>query len=643
MSIFNPVPPTYFVHLVNDPITNESDYINLISVIRNDSFQLGGPVLNNTKSLKIHTSFPRNITPFYMQDYFYEWRHKPYASQLFYEHWIGFPKLPLQQKVEAKFRTFWCHNADFTIFERYPSIMETWSEEKREQYRDYSNDITIFHDQLREELCGDLSAQHSTSSLNIDNALRWLSEIDELRHTLKIEDFLSRPVRVWVYEKRSLIPESYQYHDEKANCSHNMYANEMYSPEYFIQDYFTRYNYIDNPLLADYYLIPHDLYCFIFFQKLFTNFTNEQFKAHVFHYSQDYFEPMIKKVVFFFPYWNMTDRPGSNHIIAFIGGRNMGILDGRLRNILKNVIQLGLTGLRQDLLPSNSPELYLHRNLSTIYRHGYDIVIPPYTPTQFININASTERWYEGKKRLLYFAGTINHSLSSKSARYLLATLAQNRSTLIRIKKKQFHLITVVNGHVTPSEYVDSISSSIFSLCPEGFSPWSPRIYEAINLGSIPLVLADGIVYPFERFIRWRSFSLKLNVSNVNGIFDFVIGRNTSDFERRITRKKKNAEQYLNAFRWPYTAVKNTQKSHLYLLDKGLHTNVFHYIYQELRCRRIEQFYGASSDVFSTKSRWACQQVCIKYSNTCPCNSHKPIAFDQYSYDNGIYSTQMLP
>ena len=606
-----PVPPTYFIHVANDKKLNESDYVKILSALRNDSYALGGLLLNNEESLKFRTSFPLNITSFTMQHLFHLWHHKPYASRLFYEHFIGFSEHPSQQNTDKyELQTFWCHRADFIFFERYPSIMKTWTEKQREEYREYSNDILLYHEQITEEFCGDISGQHAMISLDIDNVLRWLPAIDALRHHLRVHDTLSRPLRIWMYEKESLIPQSYQHHHEKANCSNNIYGNQMYSPEYFIQEYFNQStnNTNNNPLLADYYLIPHDLYCFIFFDQLFGHFTNERFKTHVSYYSRTYFEPIIDKVRFHFPYWTMTDRPGSNHIIAFVGGRNMGVLDDHLQKILINVIQLGPTGIRQDLLPSNASELYLHRNLSVIYRHGYDIVIPLFTPTQTVQFNIPRHDWYQAKTQLFYFAGMLNHSVSQRSARHLLATFAKNYPNLINIKGKMFYPITVVNGHVPTSEYFGSIISSVFFLCPEGYSPWSPRIYESLNLGSIPIIIADGIVLPFERFIPWRSFSLKLNVSNINYLFDFV---RTSNFEVYVKQKKTDAQQYIDAFQWPH---------------------VFYYIQRELKCRYLEQLFGASSDVLSNESIQARQQVCAtQYSNICSCSDQKSIAFDQYT------------
>ena len=628
---FNPVPPTYFVHVANDNKLCKSTYTKIVSAIQDDSYELGGALLNDTESVKLHVSFPPNATPSYMQEHFYQWLHKPHASQLLYEHLVGFPKLPAQQNSEYKFRTFWCHRGDFTFFERYPSIMQTWTEQQQEEYRDYSNDIQTFHELLTEEFCGDLSGQHAMLSLDITLSLRWISETDSLRSRLKLQDFLSRPLRIWMYKKENLVPEGYQNHHNEANCSHNIYGNKMYSSEHIIQDYFNYSSYVENPLLADYFLIPHDLYCFIYFHQLFVNFTDEQFKAHVSYYSQHYFEPMLQRVRYDFPYWTITDKPGSNHFIAFVGGRNMGVLDDRIQKLLVNVIQLGPTGVRQDLLPSNAPELYLHRNLSTTYRHAYDVVIPPFTPTETVQMNTSVD-WYQQKKRLFYFAGSLDHSLSPKSARRVLDAFFRKHFTSVTIEKKEFYPITIMDGHVTLQEYLSSIMSSIFLLCPEGYSPWSPRIYEAINLGSIPFVLADGIVYPFERFIPWRSFSLKLNVSNMKSMLDFVIGNSTSSFEQRVKRKRRYAQRYTNAFRWLWRNDREKQRPDIFLPEEDLKANVFHYIYRELKCRRLEQFLGASWDVLSSVSIRARRQVCATYTHICPCATQQLIAFDQYNY-----------
>ena len=303
----------------------------------------------------------------------------------------------------------------------------------------------------------------------------------------------------------------------------------------------------------------------------------------------------------------MSDNPGANHIVVFVGGRNMGVLDEHVQDALPHVIQLGPTGVRQDLLRRHAAELYLHRNLSVVYRHGYDMVIPSFVPVE-LRVVKNDNDWYEKKTRLFFFAGALSHSLSSRSARHLLELFAQNRSSMLTIGQKTFSVLKVFNGHMSVEEYANAISSSVFALCPEGYFPWTPRIYESIILGAIPFLLADGIVLPFERFIPWRLMTVKMNVSHVHEMVQYVVGNVTTDFERHIRQKKLNAERYMHAFRWLAG-------------DSG----VFQYVNRELKCRRLEQALGATSDVKSNASRAARQQVCR-------CEDQPSIAFDQYNY-----------
>ena len=59
------------------------------------------------------------------------------------------------------------------------------------------------------------------------------------------------------------------------------------------------------------------------------------------------------------------------------------------------------------------------------------------------------------------------------------------------------------------SKYVDTMSRSLFCLCPLGFAVWSPRIYESVIMGCIPVIIGDGIRLPFDWELDWRDFSVR--------------------------------------------------------------------------------------------------------------------------------------
>jgi hypothetical protein len=253
----------------------------------------------------------------------------------------------------------------------------------------------------------------------------------------------------------------------------------------------------------------------------------------------------------------------------------------------------------------------------------------------FPNLNITLKK----KKRLFFFAGNLDHSTTDESARPVLLSLWEDinkkhtYNMTTKVQGKQFDTMTIIDGHIKPNEYIESIQSTVFSLCPEGFLPWSPRLYEAIQIGAIPIILADNIVLPFERFIAWRSFSAKVNVSNIRKMINYV--HRIKNFEKYIERKLQSALPYLHAFQWPYSALgENGQNRHVFLPDEdqnGSVINVFHYISLELRCRRLEQLYGLTSESFSVKSIEAQRQACTNHSSICPCHTvQQSAAFREY-------------
>ena len=145
----------------------------------------------------------------------------------------------------------------------------------------------------------------------------------------------------------------------------------------------------------------------------------------------------------------------------------MGVLDDHVQKALQHVIQLGPTGLRQDLLRWYAAEFYLHRNPSITYRHAYDVVIPSFTPTE-LQVVKNGNDWYEKKTQWFFFAGALNHNLSSRSARPLLNTFGRNRSSMWTIEQKVFSVLKIGNGYMPPEDYVNTIFFSVFALCPKG-------------------------------------------------------------------------------------------------------------------------------------------------------------------------------
>jgi len=90
-------------------------------------------------------------------------------------------------------------------------------------------------------------------------------------------------------------------------------------------------------------------------------------------------------------------------------------------------------------------------------------------------------------------------------------------------KKNNFY---VRNLKTMDISYIDSIRfkrimrNSLFSLCPRGYGPTSFRLYESIQLGSIPVYIAeeDEHILPYPELIDWEKLCViekKQNIKNL--------------------------------------------------------------------------------------------------------------------------------
>ena len=113
----------------------------------------------------------------------------------------------------------------------------------------------------------------------------------------------------------------------------------MYSKAYFLQNYFRRrvdssplaqqnFTWTRDPLLANYYILPHDCVC-IRHVSYRPNTTTDSERRHISHHlNQEYFMSLKTSVRTLFPFWSTNS--GLNHLSAFTRHRHMGLTRGSL-------------------------------------------------------------------------------------------------------------------------------------------------------------------------------------------------------------------------------------------------------------------------------------------------------------------------
>jgi hypothetical protein len=84
--------------------------------------------------------------------------------------------------------------------------------------------------------------------------------------------------------------------------------------------------------------------------------------------------------------------------------------------------------------------------------------------------------------------------------------------------------------------FEETMLASRFALCPRGYGITSFRLYEAIQMQSIPIYISDRFWLPFEKYVDWYEFCILVHMSDVEKIPDIV--NSHSD----VTVRKMQAE-----------------------------------------------------------------------------------------------------
>lgn len=251
-----------------------------------------------------------------------------------------------------------------------------------------------------------------------------------------------------------------------------------------------------NASLASFYLIPHYSTCF-YHSCVFSrtsNFTADECKNQ----TGDYMARVLNYVESTGPYWSMN--AGADHVIVFSWDQASEILGWNhpSRRRVSSAIHLTTFG-----------SVEMHPN----FNPHKDIVIPPFSNySRILKRYSDSGTWINGNRSMFaYFRGTFIDDFDySKGVRQYFKQLG-------RVYPEKYHIHPF---HSTT--YWSEMTQTVFALCPSGWSPWSPRLFDSMISGAIPVIFADSTKLPFENVIDYRSFSVKINNSRV-GFVDGIL------------------------------------------------------------------------------------------------------------------------
>ena len=380
---------------------------------------------------------------------------------------------------------------------------------------------------------------------------------------MKISD---QELKIFVYP----FPENI-YRPNYNTCTLHFHA-EREIPKYVL----STHTFTNNSDEADFFLIPHDTSCIILEAQY--NITVLRYLNRVL--ARRHLIPILREVVQRYPFFNRSG--GADHLFV------MTYDHGPYESFRPNIRYLIDTLENATMLLNFGSVIGRWMNEKGSRNPKDDIVIPqfhdfrPCVPWKKKRVSQNLIMAF--KPLDIFFKGDFNNGPLWHGIRNVLRPQPNDSQLLF------------VSGNSSTAVY-SVIGNAYFSLCPSGHAPWSVRLYDAIQQNTVPVLLANGIILPFEKFINWELFTVKFDSSAIiNGnrsYFLSILHDKATEYRHWITNKTDNKfydkEPYLfrkmkfveQAYHWLHWKSPSLCQS----LSKDEEKNIWSLLKLELWCK----------------------------------------------------------
>ena len=116
--------------------------------------------------------------------------------------------------------------------------------------------------------------------------------------------------------------------------------------------------------------------------------------------------------------------------------------------------------------------------------------------------------------------------------------------SLSLLHNKEGYLINAFHWNATVSNeqqnlFYNVMSQSRFSLCPRGYGATSYRLYEAIQMGSIPVYVSDKHLTPWDDVLNWKEFCVVIDQNTIPNIDTILKSMSETQVRKMQTKLKE--------------------------------------------------------------------------------------------------------
>lgn len=323
-----------------------------------------------------------------------------------------------------------------------------------------------------------------------------------------VEDAVCRP-KIYVYEAPETFQVSKSIQDGKCHESNYnseiILHNQLTDPNSIVHKlYVTK-----NPDEADFYFIPFFGSCYLYYCWSQHNWRWDE-RCDV---DANYVDPMMDMVIQQYPYWNRTE--GRTHIMIHPMDQTFTYYAHNER--FQPAIFLKTVGDKR--------RKWMHR-----HRYHRDIVIPSATriihhlgidPLKYLNADGQPKN---GKRDIfVLFHGCCSDVQVDAEYSNGIRSLFFNHFAKYRGYE--------IGEGLADEEYAAKLARTKYGLSPMGWTLDTTRIWEFMAFGVVPVVVADGIIEPFEFDVDWDSFIVRVRRDEVHRLDEILRGIDDKTYE----------------------------------------------------------------------------------------------------------------
>jgi hypothetical protein len=92
--------------------------------------------------------------------------------------------------------------------------------------------------------------------------------------------------------------------------------------------------------------------------------------------------------------------------------------------------------------------------------------------------------------------------------------------------------------------FLDITSQSKFVLAPRGYGKTSFRMYEAFNMGCVPVYVYDTLWLPYTELLDWNKLAVLVHVKDANSLYDRLKAITDDEYTAMLQYYKENARLF---------------------------------------------------------------------------------------------------